>query len=301
MWSITWPRNGRLVASVTASPRNSPRARRPGWRAMKRRTPFSVGSSSAPICTPSCGSVAERGRERVRVAGAQPAQRDAVALEALREREDGTGREPNGDGIVRAHAPRPSSSPSSPSWAAAATRARTRTSRRASSRSRSSTRRSRGCSTSPRTSSSSSGAQRRSDETLRNVAVTVETKPRGRGRRARVRPATSRGAGLSRRRTADLGARRGPDGRRRRHVNTWSAGPAGARRGEGADLEARAGQGRHVRDRLPRRPRPHGQGAAPPRASTSGTLHRRRSPTSPSPPAWASDGEVERGVEAGSS
>ena len=47
-----------------------------------------------------------------------------------------------------------------------------------------------------------------SDESLRNVAVTVETKPRGRGRGARVRAQRPRRRAL-RRRPADLGARRG--------------------------------------------------------------------------------------------
>ena len=155
VWSITWPRNGRLVASVTARPRNSPRARRPGWRAMKRRTPFSVGSSSAPISTPSCGSSRNAAANGAGVARAQAAQRDAVALEALRDREARhCAREPNARWYVRARCAASSSSLAVLAVAAAAaTRARTRTSPRASSRSRSSTRRSRGASTSPRTSS----------------------------------------------------------------------------------------------------------------------------------------------------
>ena len=54
---------------------------------MKRRTLFSVGSSSAPIQTPSVGILAERGRERPGVTRAQAAQHDAVALEAFGDRE----------------------------------------------------------------------------------------------------------------------------------------------------------------------------------------------------------------------
>src|SRR5690606_24953438 len=89
----TWPRNGRPVtSSVTASPRNSPRERSPGWRARKRRTACSVGSSSAPICRPSSGS----SRNAAAKAGASRARSRRSATPS-RARPSGTG--PAGRGV----------------------------------------------------------------------------------------------------------------------------------------------------------------------------------------------------------
>ena len=69
----------------------------PGWRAMKRRTLFSVGSSSAPISTPSVGSSRKAAANGPASPGPQPAQRDPVALEVLRNRQAGH----RGDGTLR--------------------------------------------------------------------------------------------------------------------------------------------------------------------------------------------------------
>ena len=129
-----------------------------------------------------------------------------------------------------------------------------------------------------------------------NVAVTVETKPRGQDAAVAFGPAV-RGAGARRTPTRPIWVLdEGPIGGDIATVNTWSAGALRARRGAGADVEARAEQGRHLHDRLPRRPRPHGQGprrrAAGPAAASPSSIA-----DEPVPARVGGDGGVERGVE----
>ena len=83
-------------------------------------------------------------------------------------------------------------------------------------------------------------------------------------------------------------------------VNTWSAGQLRPGESQGADLEARrlARPARYTIDYRvapgPDRPRDGGRRATP------AARFAVRSPTSRSPPAWATDGKVERGARAGS-
>ena len=288
-----------MVASVTAMPRNSPRARRPGWRAMKRRTPFSVGSSSAPICTPSSRVLAEGGGERA-------ARRGRAGGAARRRRARGP-RGPAGwalrrevnDAVVRSRtcaALRPRRR-ARRSRAAAAARARTRTSPRASSRSRSSPRRSRApahrrerasCKVRCATANRRDAAQRRRDR--RDQAAW-----RGNAA-ARVRPAL-RGAGL-----ADAGRPiwvldEGPMGGDVVTVNTWSAGDAAARREEGADVEARAEQGRAATRSATASPRASPASATGGRGQDQRPLRRRRSHDEPGPARRRAAGRTASGCE----
>ena len=260
------------MRSVTARPRNSPRARRPGCRAMKRRTAVLRRVLVGADRTPELGSSRNARGERPASRGAQPAQRDPVAHRgppapagwALR-------RERNGGGTLRAPMrrlvdPVRRARLAGGLWRDAAS-GRGRAVGRGS-RSRSSTLRSAGLQRiAENVELKIKVATCESDESLRNVAVTVETKPRGNDAGARVgrNGPWRRAPG---RRTADLGARR-----RARwaatssHVNTWSAGQLGPgqEKGELTWKVVRA-KCQHVPDRLQRRPGPHGHGPRPPEA-----------------------------------
>ena len=261
---------------------------------MKRRTLFSVGSSSAPISTPSVGSSRN-------AAANGPASRARSRRSAIpsRSRFSGTGRlgiaamvrcasdAPPGDRVA----------PCSPSRAAAVTRARTPTSPRAPSGSRSSTRPSPSASSIAEPVELKLSVRNADDETLRNVAVTVQTEPEG-DNAAIAFGQRSSGTGL-----ADSGRPiwvldEGPLGGDVANVNTWSAGTL--RAGETRELTwklvaARAG---HVHDRLPRLPRPDRA-----RPGRPGRRHERlvrgRDRRRAGPGARRRGGEVVRGEEPG--
>ena len=278
-----------MVSSVTARPRNSPRARRPGWRAMKRRTPFSVGSSSAPIM-----HAERRGSSRNAAAnGAASRARRRRSATPSRARSSGTGKRRHCAASVTSGGTfAPVRRALCLLVAALARRLRRRRApgrgraRRGRSGSRSSTRRSRAPAHRRERRAASCASATRTSETLRNVAVTVETQADGaQRRRDRVRPAATRWRGPAGRRPARVGARRGPGGRRHR-LREHLARPGRSRRREKrADLEAGGDQGRHVLGRLPRGARAHRQGPRR-RAADERQLPRGIS-TSPSPPGWA--------------
>ena len=107
-------------------------------------------------------------------------------------------------------------------------------------------------------------------KTLRNVAVTVETKANGVNAPAAFGQ-RSLGPGARGLRAPDLDPRRRPGGRRRRHRQHLVGGHAARRRDRAADLEARRDQGRALLDRLPRLARADRQAQAA-RGRTSGTF-----------------------------
>ena len=90
------PGTARLVSSVTASPRNSPRARRPRLAGDEAAHPVLGRVLLGADHDAQLGVLAERRGERPGVAGAQTPQRDAVALEAFRHAAGSApAREPN--------------------------------------------------------------------------------------------------------------------------------------------------------------------------------------------------------------
>ena len=297
MWSITWPRNGRLrgvgdrEAEELAAGAQAGLAGDEAADAVLGRV--LVGADPHAELRVLAERGGERRRRHARAAGAARRRRarglPGPGGSALR-------REPNPRWYVRGSMRRLVIARSPCSLARGLRRrraARTRTSPRASSRSRS---------------SSASLPRRPAHRRERRVEAARAQRRRrdaaqrgGDGRDAAGGRATRRLAfGQSDVLAGQADSTRpiwvldeGPKGGDTAYVNTWLAGHAAGRRGTRADLEPGAVEGRHVRARLPRRPGPHRQGARRRRARPAarcacGSRTSRR-------PRACGDGEVVRG------